>query len=196
LRVTSVVLEPKAIAYLQKYKPAADPEIIRRQIAQEFGKYLAANQHLSILPFASNQALGKNMAASFANGDSFNLTIPDADYDISLDVAGFKKIEVGRTNTSVGYLYGAFVDLTVKEPLSGKIYFSQRIKQGASENVPVTEADMDDWTASYDTLRLLFNNFTLALSDPEGKWVGSALPPGSNSRAQLSSLSELVKSCR
>jgi len=196
LRVTSVVLEPKAIAYLQQYKPGADQEIIRRQIAQEFGKYLAANQHMSILPFASNQALGKSMAASFANGDSFDLKIPDADYDISLDVAGFKKIELGRTNTSVGYLYGAFVDLTVKEPLSGKVYFSQRIKQGVSENVPVTQANMDDWTASYDTLRLLFNNFTLAISDPEGKWVGSALPPGSNSRAQLSSLSELVKSCR
>jgi hypothetical protein len=196
IRVGSVTLEPRAMAYLQQYAPTTDPEILRRQIAQEFGKYLAANQQLSILPYASNQALGGSMAGRFVEGDAFQLKIPEADYDISLDVAGFKKIEHGRSSTSIVYLYGAFVDLAVKEPLSGKVYFSQRIKQGAAENVPVTQTNTDDWTAAYDTMRLLFNNFTLALSNPDGNWAGSSLPPGHEAKAELSSLKGLIQSCR
>ena len=196
LRVGTVTLAPKAVAYIKQYAPAENPEILKRQIAQEFGKYLAANQHLSILPYASNQALGGSMAGRFVEGNAFELKIPEADYDIALNVAGFKKIEQDRSEAAVLYLYGAFVDVAVREPLSGKQYFSQRIKQGTTDKVPITQATVDDWSASYDTLRLLFNNFTQSLSNPDNAWSHSALPPGSQAKSELSSLAELIKSCR
>jgi hypothetical protein len=196
LRVGSVTFGPKADEYLQQSAPTVDRAMLRAQVAQEFGKYLAANQHLSILPHGSNQALGSSMAARFVEGEAFQLKIPDADYDISLDVAGFKKIEQSRGNVSVLYIYGAFVDLAVREPLSGKVYFSQRIKQGATKEVPMTQTTVDDWSASYESLLLLFNNFTQALSNPGSPWAGSALPASRDAKAQLSSLAELVKSCR
>ncbi len=196
LRVTSVELGPKANKYLARYAPDVDTNILKGQIAQEFGKYLATNLHLSILPYASNQALGGKMAARFVEGEAFQLKIPEADYGISLDVAGFKKVAQGSNNVSIGYLYGAFVDLAVTEPLSGKVFFSQRIKQGAVETVPVTQTSTDDWAAAYDTLRLLFNNFSLALSNPAEKWSASALPPGSAVKKEFNSLKGLVQSCR
>lgn len=196
LRVSTVTLAPKAIEYLQQSAPSVDQAALRMQIAQEFGKYLAANQQLAILPYQSNQALGSSMAARFVEGEAFQLKIPDADYDIALDVAGFKKIEQSRGNVSALYLYGAFVDVAVREPLSGKVYFSQRIKQGATKEVPMTQTTVDDWSASYETLLLLFNNFTQSLSKPDAPWAGSALPEGREAKTQFSSLSELVKSCR
>lgn len=196
LRVGSITLAPKALSYLQQFAPTVDPAVIRTQVAGEFGKFLAANQNLSMLPYASNQALGGSMAARFVEGEAFQLKIPEADYNVALNVAGFKKIEQGRSDTSVGYLYGAFVDLSVSEPLSGRVYFSQRIKQGAAVTVPVTQTNTDDWAASYDTLLLLFNNFTQAISTPDGSWARSALPRGGQAKAELSSLKGLVQSCR
>lgn len=196
LRVTSVTLGPKALSYLHQAMPNADPEVVRGQIAREFGKYLSANQRLAILPYASSQALGGSMAARFIEGDAYQLKIPEADYAISLKVAGFKKIEQGHTDTSIGYIYGAFVDLAVTEPLSGTVYFSQSIKQGASQTVPVTQSAMDDWANAYDTLRLLFNNFTLAISNPDSRWVTSSMPREGGVKAQLNSLKGLVQSCR
>jgi hypothetical protein len=196
LRVTSVDLAPKAIAYLQQAIPGVDLEIVRRQIAREFGKYLSANQRLAILPFASSQALGGSMAARFVEGDAYQLKIPEADYAISIKIAGFKKIEQGRTATSIGYIYGAFVDLAVTEPMSGTAYFSQRIKQGANQTVPITQSAMDDWANAYDTLRLLFNNFTLAISDLNSRWVKSSMANEAAARSQLNSLKGLVQSCR
>ena len=196
MRVSSITLGPKALSYLQQFAPTVDAAALRGQIAGEFGKYLAANQNLSMLPYASNQAVGGSMAARFVEGEAFQLTIPEADYDVALNIAGFKKIERGRSDTSIGYIYGAFADIAVTEPLSGRVYFSQRIKQGVSVTVPVTQTNTDDWAAAYDTLRLLFNNFTQAISTPNGSWARSALPRGGQGNAELSSLKGLVQSCR
>ncbi|MGN6227033.1 MAG: hypothetical protein ACTHNM_06345 [Dyella sp.] len=196
LRVTSVDFEPKAIAYLQQSAPNADVATVSRQVAREFGKYLSTNQNLAILPFASSQALGGSMAARFVEGDAYQLKIPEADYGITIKVSGFKKLEQGRTATSIGYIYGAFVDLAVTEPLSGRTYFAQQIRQGANQTVPVTQSSTEDWANAYDTLRLLFNNFTMAISDPRSGWVKTSMPDSSNAKNQMTSLQGLVQSCR
>lgn len=197
LRVTGVSLGPKALDYLAQHAPGVTPDVLRNQIAQEFGKFLAANQHLSLLPYASNQAIGGSMAARFVEGDAFQLSIPEADYAISLDIPGFKRVDLGQTSTSRGYLYGAFADIAIREPLSGQAYFAQRIKQGAAINVPATQAATDDWTNAYDTLTLLFNNFTAAIGQPDGgHWAKSALPAGKAARTELAALEELIRSCR
>lgn len=196
LRVSAVTLQPKALEYLAQAAPDVPVKTLQAQIAQEFGKYLAANQRLSLLPYQSDQALGASMAARFVEGGAFDLKIPDADYEVTIDVAGFKKVEQSHANASTLFLYGAFADIAVREPVSGKVYFSQRIKQGATKEVPVTQSSVDDWAASYETLLLLFNNFTQALSAPDNAWTRSALPEGREAKDQLSHVAELVKSCR
>lgn len=196
LRVTDVTLADKARDYITAAAPSVDQEAIRGALAQEFGKYLGANQHIAILPYSSNAAIGSSMAARFVEGEAYDLKIPEADYAITLDVAGFKKIEQGRSNVNTIYIYGAFVDVTVKEPLSGKVYFQQRIKQGATKDVPVTQDNTDDWAATWESTLLLFNNFTQAMSSPKAAWAQSALPEGAAPRQQLSSLADLIKACR
>lgn len=196
LRVTSVTLDPKATAYIQEAAPQADQSGLPVEIAEAFGQSLAQNQHLSILPYSSNQAIGSSMAARFVEGEAFQLKIPEADYEIHLDVAGFKKINQSQSAVETLFLYGAFVDVSVSEPLSGKVYFSQRIKQGETKSVPVTQTTVDDWAPAHETLLILFDNFTRALSPGHGDWAKSALPDGSQAKNQLTSLSELIQSCR
>ncbi|HTR10698.1 MAG TPA: hypothetical protein VMJ11_29400 [Paraburkholderia sp.] len=196
LRVTVSTLGPKAVEYIQQVAPQLDQAAFTQEVAREFGEYLGANQQLSILPYGSNQAIGKSMAARFIEGDAVSLKIPDADYEIHLNVAGFKKFEQSRSNVDALLLYGAFVDVDVLEPLSQKVYFSQRIKQGESKTIPLTQASVDDWSLSTDTLLSLFDNFTKAMSNSRSAWLNSGLPDNRQARDQFSSLEELVKSCR
>jgi hypothetical protein len=196
LRVTVSTLGPKAVEYLNQFAPQLNQAAFTQEVARAFGEYLGANQKLSILPYGSNQALGQAMAARFIEGDAFQLKIPDADYEIHLNVASFKRIEQAHSNIDTLLLYGAFVDVDVLEPLSNKVYFSQRIKQGETKTIPVTQTSVDDWSASQDTLLILFDNFTKALSDPRSAWLKSGLPDNSQAQDQFSSLEELVKSCR
>ena len=196
LRVTSVTLGPKALEYIHDAAPQLDSAEIQHQVAQSFSKSLVNNQHISVLPYSSNQAIGSSMAARFIEGDAYQLKIPAADYEIHLNVAGFKKIDHAQSAAARVLLYGAFVDVTVTEPLSGKIYFSQRIKQGETKTVPVTQTTFEDWASARDTLLVLFDNFTKALSPGHSDWVKSGLPDTPQAKSQLSSLSELVLSCR
>ncbi|RDS86298.1 hypothetical protein [Dyella psychrodurans] len=196
LRVTSSTLDTKAVDYLHQYAPQVDAAAIPQQVAQAFGTYLASNQRLSVLPYSSNQALGSSMAARFIEGESYDLKIPEADYDIRINVAGFKKINQSSSSVATVYLYGAFVDLTVLEPLSNHVYFSQRIKQGQTKTVPTAQTNVDDWSPAYDTLKTLFFNFTSSLSDPHNPWLKSGLPSDAQAQSQFQSLGELIQSCR
>ncbi len=196
LRLTAVVLAPKAHEYIHALAQEADLNVIRDQIAQQFGEYLAADQHVSLLPYQSNQALGGAMAAHFAEGDVYDLSIPPADYGITITVDGFKKLLSSRDSVSSVYLYGAFATLTVSEPLSGRVYFSRQMRQGAAKTVPVTEGATDDWAASYETLLVLFDHFAKAISTPDEAWVHSSMPGSREAQRQLLAVQELIQSCR
>ena len=196
LRVAHATISPRAMTSLKQANPDVDPSILNQQMANAFGKYLSDNQHIAVLPYRSNQALGGAMPARFAEGSAYNLKIPDADYEINIDLAGFKKIEAAHTAIDTLFIYGAFADIDVREPLSGKEYFHQRIKQGESKTIPITQQTVDDWAAMRDTLMNLFNNFTLSISDPNSPWIKTGMTNDSPARQQLASLSSLVASCR
>lgn len=196
LRLTAVVLAPKAQEYIHELAPEAGLSIIRDQIAQQFGEYLAADQHVSMLPYQSNQALGGAMPERFVEGDAYELSIPPADYGITIAVDGFKKLVKSQDSVSSIYLYGAFATLTVSEPLSGRVYFSQQMRQGAAKTVPVTEGATDDWAASYETLLVLFDHFAKSISAPNDAWVRSSMPGSRGAQRQLLAVQELIQSCR
>lgn len=196
LRVTSATLDTKAIQYIQQSSPQTDPVSLPVELAEAFGQSLAANQHISILPYSSNQAIGGSMAARFVEGEAFQLKIPEADYDIHLDVAGFKKMDQSHSAVETMYLYGAFVDVSVAEPLLGKVYFSQRIKQGVTKSMPLSQTTADDWAPAHESLLILFDNFTRALSPGHAAWAKSAMPDTPDAKSQFATLSELIQSCR
>ena len=94
LRVTSVDVDPQTAESVEELSGSV--EVQKSHLAHSFGKYLAANQNVSILPASSNHALGNKMAARFADGAVFDLQIPDPDYSIALRLDGLRKV-VART---------------------------------------------------------------------------------------------------
>jgi hypothetical protein len=194
LRVTQVEVSPEALK-LAPDAYRASPDRLGGQIAHEFGKFLAENQRVALLPYSPGNAIGGAMAARFADGRVYQLRIPDADYAIALSLRGFKRIDQPGTAIGRAIVYGAFVDVGVTEPLSRKSYFNHQVKYGATKVVPVTQANVDDWAASYETLLLLFDDFSKAIGKPDASWAAIHLGDR-DARNDLTNLKELIDQCR
>lgn len=107
---------------------AAGPGVFEAALAQDFSKFLSANQGIPVLPPSKGQAVGNRMATRFADGTVYRLEIPEADYAISLHLEDLKRIEYGNTAAGRSLIYGAFLNVRVEEPLTGRVYFQARLK--------------------------------------------------------------------
>jgi hypothetical protein len=195
LKVKRVDISPQALTQIETYG-MGEPQAFSDQIGNSFGKFLCANQHISILPYASSQAVGNKMAARLSNGSVFNLTIPDSDYDITLSLDGFKKIQVAEANAGRGFIYGVFVTITVAEPLSSKVYFGSQVKLGAPRVVPAGASDANDGPAFSEVMQQMFFEFTQAISTADSAWTKSHLVPPDPSAKSMKSLKEIIELCR
>jgi len=164
-------------------------------IGHEFSKILSDELNLSILPFQSGQALGGTMAARFANGDIYNLTIPEPDYEIRLYIEDFKGRTLNETPAFRQELFGAYFRISVTEPLSGRSFFDRNLKQGATKVIPSTQADFDADQAYYETLLVGLSGFSASSANEKENWITQQDEPRKLKR-EFASLQELIELCR
>jgi hypothetical protein len=195
LQVGAVTLSDATLAKLPDPKWAGP---LRATLAHELSKTLSSNTGVGLLPPASGQAIGGAMAARFADGKVYQLKIPEADYVISLQVDGLKNGVISETPAMKTMLFGAFFTAKVTEPFSGKVYFEQPLRKGATKVVPVTQWQVDHWTASYETLLAGFDAFAGAAAKRADSraWLDEQKPGGRPLQQQTQALQELIKSCR
>jgi len=179
---------------LQAY-PELDARVRSGIAGHEFSKLFVAGTGLALLPFRSGQAIGGAMAARFADGSVYNLKIPEADYvmRLRLDRVAHKPVE--KTAALERRLYGIFFHVIVEEPLSGRRYLDQSLRQGATKLIPSTQSTVDDDAALYDTLLEGFASFAAASQGDADAWVAEQ-PGGRPSRQEWNELKELIDQCR
>ncbi len=194
LQVASVELSDTARASLPK--PELDAPL-RKTLANEFSKLLSSETGIGLLPPAMGEAIGGAMALRFNDQRVYQLKIPDADYLVRLRVDRFANRVLEETPAMRSLLFGAVFNIAVVEPLSGRAYFDQPLRKGATKIVPATQAGVDEWAALYETLLNGLDAFSSAAAgraDP--KWLAAQQPGGSPLKKQISSLQELISSCR
>jgi hypothetical protein len=135
------------------------------------------------------------MAARFANGDVYNLKVPDPDYAITLDLLSLKKIKYDQESDGASWIYGAFIQLRAFEPLSNHVYMDAMIKQGDTKVVPASQTLVDDWAAFQVTIQGLMQGLTETLATPDPQWVHSHMG-AADSYTQLEELKKVVESCK
>lgn len=167
-------------------------------LAHELSKAIAANTGIALLPPSAGQAIGGAMSARFADGRVYQLKIPEPDYTIALSIDALKEGVISETPALKTWLFGAFFTINVREPLSGKVYFDQPLRKGASKVVPATQTEVDLWSARYETLLAGLDAFAgAAAGRPESsKWLDEQKPGGRALQQQTKSLQELIQSCR
>jgi len=194
LRVTKAVMSDEAWAALQR-TDAESRATLEAGLAQDFSKFLSANQQVPVLPPSKGHAIGNRMATRFADGSVYMLRIPEADYAIELSLDELRKVEYAKTAVGTSFVYGAFLSVNVLEPLSGKTYFDARLRNGATKVVPATQVSVDDAAAFQDTLLALMDKFTSALGKPDPGWAEKHTGDKTNVR-QMKALDEVLLSCR
>ncbi|SJZ76575.1 hypothetical protein [Novilysobacter spongiicola] len=188
LQITSVHL-PDALA--QRLPASVDGDLI----GHEFSKILAARLRLPLLPYQSGQAIAGAMSARFADGSVYNLSIPDADYTIALEISDFREKTLKQTPAFRQQLYGAFFDVRVEEPLSAQVFFDQPLRQGATKTIPASQDRVDTGAAYYETLLAGLSSLAVASAGENNDWAREQ-PGGRLFNKQLKSLKELIDQCR
>lgn len=189
LQLTDISVAASAAARL------GDTAIDQDVLGHEFSKMVSANLGLPLLPFARGHAVGGVMPTRFADGSIFNLTIPEPDYQIQVEVSDFREKTLQQTPAYHQQLYGAYFRVRVEEPLSGKVYFDQPLRQGATRTIPQTQAEANAFAAYYETLLAGFGSLADAIASRDSAWAQEQTG-GREFTQQLKSLKELVATCR
>ena len=176
------------------------PQIVRQvevgMAGHEFSKILSGGLQLGLLPYRPGHAIGNAMAARFADGRVYNLAIPPADYEIRVDLQDFRSGVVKETPAFRQDVLGAFFDIRIEEPLSGRSYMSQSLRFGATKTVPASQPAYDKVAAYYETLIAGLATFTQSIAGNEAKkWVVEQ-PNARELQANLKSVRELIAKCR
>lgn len=194
VRVTASSVSEAARAAMSG-SPQSAAGVFDMALAQDFSKFLSANQQIPVLPPSKGQAIGNRMATRFANGKVYTLEIPEADYAVELNLDELKRIEYGSTAAGRSFVYGAFLTVRVLEPLSGRVYFDARLRNGATKLVPANQTSVDDAAAFQDALLALLDKFTTALASPEPAWAEKHAGDRAVAK-QMQELAKVLQSCR
>jgi hypothetical protein len=163
MKVTDVIIEDKAFSHLPpRFKN--DPANFKTFVAQNFGKFISNNQGVSILPYTKGSDIGNKMAVRFSDARVYDLEIPEPQFSIELTVRGFKKVCTDQKASGACWVYGSFARIKVHQPMLGKIYMDDKVKQGVSKIVPSTQKTVNDWPSFQNSLLALFNDTSKKLS--------------------------------
>lgn len=169
IRVVSVELEDNARQALVDY--SQDESVLVSRVADSFGKRLAENQKVSYVPYAKGSAIGSKMAARFANGEIYQLELPEPDYRVHLRLRGFKKVLLDSNSVESAWAYGSYMNVAVKDFDDQKVYLDAPFKFGAVKKVVAGSEDIDDWTAYQESMFTLIDQITLQSARPDKAWL-------------------------
>ena len=194
IQVTDVNVEAEALSVLPPMWADNIPGF-KGMLAHSFATSISAEHAVPMLPYTTGYAVGNRMATRFADGSVFNLTIPETDYGVALDLSKFAKIQYAKVPAGTSYVYGAYVDISVVEPLSGQVYLDMLVKDGVTKLVPSGQTYIDDWPAYQNALQSLFDGFASALNKPTKSWAEKH--NGDKSKVkQLKVFTGVLQSCK
>ncbi len=194
IQVSDVSIAQKAISKFPGDMQSS-LEAVKDLIATQFSDYLSKNANVPILPYTKDYAIGNKIATRFANGDVFNLQVPQPDYTIDLNILDFKKILYDQESSGASWIYGAFMHVRIAEPLSNHVYFDATIRNGAVKIVPASQTNVDDWPAFQDALLGLMDQVTQQLVNPNSSWIDSHIGPAGNVQ-EFNNVTQVLKSCQ
>lgn len=196
LQVTAAQVKPDALQAL----PAslkAQAGAAETWAADMVSEALSTRIGIPIVPYAKGYAIGNVMSMRVSDGTVWELKLPTPDYAISTEIAAFKKILFNEVKDgATSFVYGAYAQIRIEEPLSGKTYLDTALKNGETRVIPASQKQVDDFPHYYDAVNGLFVKLALAIDGRgDAKWIKSAAAAQGIER-QLSQTKALVDLCK
>ncbi len=196
LQIVKVSIDPDAAKQLPASLMAA-PGVAETWLADKLDAAFLGQAGVPMLPYSKDKgyAIGKKMAMRFADGDVYTLTLPEADYAITVELQSFKKVKFGDVPAGTSFIYGAFVHVQLTEPLSGHSYLDASFKDGETKVVPARQSSIDDAPAFQDALDALFKKLAATLGGSDDKWIRSATS-ATDIGDQIRNTRKVLNSCK
>ncbi|MGI4814592.1 MAG: hypothetical protein ACRYGG_14840 [Janthinobacterium lividum] len=193
VQVSKVTVAEAARALLPQ--KLAAPGAAETWVADTFGEALSSQAGIPVLPYAKGYAIGHVMETQFSDGSIFNLKIPEADYAISVDVTGLKRVLFGESAAGSSFIYASYAQVKMEEPLSGTVFFDSPLKNGETKAVPAMQQSVDDAPAYLDSLRGLFTRTATVFGGTNLPWLKAAAG-GADIDKQLSATRTVIQQCK
>ena len=196
LQVVNVRVAPEAQAFI----PASlrsEPGAVETWAADLVGEAISSRAGVPIVPYSKGYAIGNVMSLRVSDGTVWELKLPKPDYEISVDLANFKKIKFSEVaGGATTYVYGAYGAIRIVEPLGNKVYLDTALKNGESRVIPASQQYVDDFPHFYDALNGMFVKLAQVIDGTgDEKWIKSAAAAGAIEQ-QIVQTKELMKSCK
>ena len=196
LQVTSVRVAPEALDTLPPYIKA-EPGAAETWAADLVGEAVSTRAGVPIVPYAKGYAIGNVMSMRISDGTVFELKLPKPDYGIAVELSGFKKVKFSEVQGgATSYVYGAYAQMRIEEPLSGKSYLNTALKNGETRVIPASQQHVDDFPNYYAAVNGLFVKTAQVMGGKgDEKWLKSAASAQDLDK-QISQTRELIQQCK
>lgn len=196
LQVTNLRVSPEAQAFIPNFLKS-EPGALETWAADLVGEAISTRTGVPIVPYSKGYAIGNVMSLRVSDGTVWELKLPKPDYEITVDLTGFKKIKFSElAGGATTYVYGAYGAIRIVEPLGNKVYIDTALKNGESRVIPASQQYVDDFPHFYEALNGIFVKLAQVI-DGKGdeKWLKSAAS-ASAIEQQIVQTKELIKSCK
>jgi len=196
IKVRNVTIEDEALPILPQRgddKAKTSYEVL---LAQTFSSYLTKNQNVSVLPYTKGHAIGNKMALQVANGDVYNLKIPDETYAIDITLRKFSKANMGSNKYKSVWGYASYFGIKVFIPGEDDSLLDAKFRGMVTKSILKDSSHaVYDWAIYSESMNKLFDELTLHISQPDEDWL-KKVTVTKNIVAQLDKFNEIIKSCQ
>lgn len=194
LKVSKVTLGPELMSELPDDLKTS-PAVAETWAADLVSEAISTRVGVPIIPYSKGYAIGKVMSMRVSDGTVYTLTLPDPDYEISVNFTGLKKVKFGEVPAGASFIYGTYATVKIEQPLSGFVYMNTALKNGEVKVVPATQTYVDDFPAFYDSLNGMFDKLAEAVSGKGNTWVKAAAA-APDIESQIAKTRELMNLCK
>lgn len=196
IQVSTVQLEPDALAVLPASlkSESGAAEVWAADLVSEA---ISTRVSIPIVPYAKGYAIGNVMSMKVSDGTVFELRLPQPDYEIKVDLTGFRKVKYSEVPGGAStFVYGAYARIRIEEPLSRTVYLETALKNGETRVIPASQQAVDEFPHFYDAANGLFVKLARAMAGQgDEKWLKSAASAKDIDK-EMANTQELMKQCR
>lgn len=161
-QLASVELHPRVLPLLPE---GVDERLFRQRLGQTFSARLAEQTGVSVIPFTRGYAIGNQLPGRFANGEAFNLKLPEPDYAFHVELKN-----LSRHETETDLLFGAQAYFSLEEPFTGSVSIAGDYRAGVFKPAADFRLEADDWSAYEDAAENLLDDLVVQLRAPDRSW--------------------------
>jgi hypothetical protein len=162
-QMTAVSVDPSIGALLP---PSLSMAKLQQAIGQFFSAQLSARYPIRVLPYVRGYTIGQHIPGRFANGQAFNLEIPNPDFVFRVAIErAFKFEDEGKL------LYGAQTRFTFAENGLDSPIAEDNFRYAVYKLQGDSEGTLDDWGAYEDAVENLLTELVQQLGAPNRAWI-------------------------